>query len=180
MCAAMFSKPQWSYLKHIYYSIYSRFDLIVLKKVEKTSWINISKINAGTFLFDCLDRWLSLTMVLVLCCVSSLWGPTAMKPSMNAQLPTVWERSTPVPSSLCWRVRFNYYLLSFWFYLSNFTWQSGSIYSPFRLRDFSVKLRLVNQPFANHVSWWLETGESSAHVICLAKTLEIKADADVA
>lgn len=64
--------------------------------------VNFMSSNArqlGTLVHCGLCRWLSLTTALAQCCVSSLWGHIVMKPSMNAQPPTAWERSTPAPSS---------------------------------------------------------------------------------
>lgn len=50
------------------------------------------------------DRSLSLMMGQGPCCGSSRYGCSETKPSMSAQPPTVWERSTLVPSSQSWKV----------------------------------------------------------------------------
>lgn len=49
-------------------------------------------------------RSLSLTTGQDLCCGSNHCGYSETKPSMSARPPTVWERSTLVPSSQCSKV----------------------------------------------------------------------------
>lgn len=62
--------------------------------------------NPEQVVTECLpsDRSSSLTTGQGLCCGSSHYGCSAMKPSTSARPPTVWERSTPVPSSRSWKV----------------------------------------------------------------------------